>query len=66
MPALDPGNGFIFGPMNIEAFNAAGESVWSTTVTNLGDYTDLTDDVSGWLTVEVNTAAVSSIIFHGS
>jgi len=51
------------GPLTIEAFNAAGVSVWSYTVPSLGDYYDLQDSES-WLTVDVNTAGVSSIIFY--
>jgi hypothetical protein len=57
----DPFTTVVFGPMKIEAFNAAGELVWSTTVTNLGDYADVTGE---WLPVDVNTANISSIIFR--
>jgi hypothetical protein len=70
MPALviqnDPLSTFSFGPMTIEAFNAAGVRVWSTTV-DLTSIPDLPPDLGSeesWLTVDVNTADVATIIFR--
>lgn len=56
-------NGVVPGPLRIEAFNAAGVSVWNFTVPSLGEYSDLTDEFN-WLIVDVNTAGVSSIVFY--
>jgi hypothetical protein len=57
----DPG-AFTFGPMNIAAFNAADVQLWSTTI----DFTDSQyADWGVWLTVNVNTAGVSKLIFFG-
>jgi len=54
-----------FGPMVIEAFNAAGVKVWSSNspVFFDEDHRDV-GNYEAWLTVIVNTAAVSSIIFR--
>jgi hypothetical protein len=52
----------IFGPMTIAALNAGGATVWSKKVENLGDYIEMWTE-TGWLTVTVNTPAVSSIVF---
>jgi len=66
MPYASYGGGSTFGPMNIAAFNAAGGQVWSTPVDLIGDppYDIPYTDWGNWLTVTVNTAAVSSIIFR--
>ena len=58
-----------FGPMNIAAFDAAGRSLWSTTVDFLipppGENPEYYSTTYNWLTVEVNKADVSKIIFYG-
>ena len=54
---------FIYGPMTIKAFNAAGGIVWSTTVNFAGDPEPDYKYWGCWLTVDVSTAGVSSIIF---
>jgi len=61
--ALDASNFVVFGPLDIVALDSNGNEVWHTTVTNLSEYYELSDEAN-WLTVEVNAANVSSIIFR--
>jgi hypothetical protein len=62
MPDTEPDPGYTFGPMDIIGFDAANVPVWSTQVTFDEDHRDLENDLA-WLTVDVSTAAISSIIF---
>jgi len=68
---MDP-SPWTFGPMKITAFNATGGPLWSTTVDFLsgGDPPGSDPEVYSigfvYLTVPVNTADVSKIIFYGS
>jgi hypothetical protein len=59
---------FYFGPMNIAAFDAAGGSLWSTTVDFLipppSEDPEYYSTAYNWLTVYVNQADVSKIIFY--
>ena len=54
---------YISGPMTIAARNAEGGTVWTTTVSFDADHRDVATPAA-WLTVNVNTAGVSSIIFY--
>ena len=62
---------FTYGPMDIKAFNAAGAVVWSATIDfaySLPDSPDVIQysDWGNWLTVDVNTADISKLVFYGS
>ena len=57
--------------MDIKAFNAAGAVVWSATIDfaySLPDSPDVIQysDWGNWLTVDVNTADISKLVFYGS
>jgi hypothetical protein len=54
-----------FGPMNIAAFNATDVQLWTTTV-EFDENHRMVADPDAWLTVTVNTADVSKIIFYAS
>ena len=54
---------YIYGPMTITALNADGLAVWTQTVSFDAAHRDMANPAA-WLTVNVNTAGVSSIIFY--
>ena len=52
-----------YGPMTIAALNADGGTVWTTTVSFDAAHRDVANPAA-WLTVNVDKAGVSSIIFY--